>query len=205
MLRSINRGFGWAKVRPFFDASQFPFSERPDGEFVFCRISRDDADKFSVDTMRIFDMIQAPAKRGIILGISDRVYQKIGPAPAHVECLAPGARQVADVLAGSHVLIQSCDTYENLPRVGMEAMASGTVVIADKRGGWLELIDSKTGALCESTFEFVYSATVLAQQPEIRRKLALAARQRVLDLYGFEASAKDWVTFFNQLEACHPV
>jgi glycosyltransferase involved in cell wall biosynthesis len=203
-LEQIHPKFQWARVRPYFDAAAFPFvSDRPDGEFVFCRVSRDDPAKFAADTMRIFDMIQSPVpKRGVILGITPKVYGKTGPAPAFVECLPPGGRPAVDVYREAHILLQSCDTYENLPRVAMEAMASGCVPVCDDRGGFQEIIEHQvSGMLCGSTFDFVAAGSNLAQDHERRRQMAQNARQRVIDLYGLQTAMREWSEFFTKLEA----
>lgn len=202
-LEQINPKFQWARVRPYFDAAAFPFvDDRPDGEFVFCRVSRDDPAKFAADTMRIFEMVQSPVpKRGVILGITPKVYGKTGPAPAFVECLPPGGRPAVDVYREAHILLQSCDTYENLPRVAMEAMASGCVPVCDDRGGFQEIIEHQvSGMLCGSTFDFVAASSNLAQDHERRRQMAQNARQRVIDLYGLQTAMREWSEFFAKLE-----
>lgn len=203
-LEKINPKFQWCRVRPYFDAAAFPFMEdRTDDQFTFCRVSRDDPAKFAADTMRIFDMIQSPKpKRGVILGITPKVYAKVGPAPAFVECLPPGGRPAVDVYRDASVLLQSCDTYENLPRVAMEAMASGCVPVCDDRGGFQEIIEhGVSGMLCGSTADFVSAGSRLAQDSEFRRNMAANARKRVVDLYGIQNAMKEWSTFFEKLES----
>ncbi|MEG1937685.1 MAG: hypothetical protein RR138_01215 [Akkermansia sp.] len=40
-----------------------------------------------------------------------------------------------EMLERCHIILQPTDTTENWPRIGFEAMASGSVLIVDKRGG----------------------------------------------------------------------
>lgn len=202
-LLAANTNFKWATVRPYFDSSAFPFVEqRDDSNFRFCRVSRDDPAKFSVDTMKIFRDFHSPVpKRGTILGIKSEIYQKVGPPPEFVECVAAGGRPPRDVYAASHVLIQSCDGLENLPRVAMEAMASGCVPICNRQGGFTEIIEhGVSGFLCSSTQEFIDAATKLANEVALRQTMAKAGRDRINVLYGFEAATREWTAFFNKLE-----
>ncbi|MEG1507900.1 MAG: hypothetical protein RR373_04635 [Akkermansia sp.] len=39
-----------------------------------------------------------------------------------------------------HIILQLTDTTKNWPRIGFEAMANGSVLIVDKRGGWEQMI-----------------------------------------------------------------
>lgn len=202
-LKRLNPKFRWFKVRPYFDLSAFPFHENTDDSvFRFCRVSRDDPAKFSKDTFRIFREFASPVpKKGVVLGFKTELFTKCGPSESFVELLTPNQRSVASVYAESDVLLQSCDTYENLPRVAMEAMSSGCVPVVDNRGGWREIIEHDvTGFLCGSAADFIDRATNLAHNPDKRRQMAIAGRQRVELLYGLESATKEWTEFFTMLE-----
>ena len=64
----------------WFDLSNFPpHWNRPNDKFRFCRISREDTDKFSADTLFIYETMVAPVlKSGIILGYNNKTKEKIG-------------------------------------------------------------------------------------------------------------------------------
>ena len=69
-------------------------------------------------------------------------------------------------------IIMTTDTTENLPRVGLEAMASGSILVVDNRGGWQQLVeDGVTGWLCRDDREFVYKASRCAFESEERSQM----------------------------------
>ena len=100
-----------------------------------------------------------------------------------------------------HIVLQPTDTTENWPRIGFEAMASGSVLIVDKRGGWEQMIEhGRTGWLCESPGDFIACATKMAWEPHYREDMAAAARERGLALGGLEASQESWRQVFDVIE-----
>ena len=100
-----------------------------------------------------------------------------------------------------HIVLQPTDTTENWPRVGFEAMASGSVLIVDKRGGWEQMIEhGRTGWLCESPGDFIAYASKMAWEPHYREDMAAAARERGLALGGLGASLESWRQGFDVIE-----
>lgn len=92
----------------------------------------------------------------------------------------------------------TCDTLENLPRVGFEAMAAGSVLVVDNRGGWQKLVeDGVTGWLCEDDREFVYKASRCAFEHDERDEMRHRARQKLEQDWGLEASAESWEKVFK--------
>jgi hypothetical protein len=66
------------------------------------------------------------------------------------------------------VVIQPTDVTENWPRVGFEAMASGSVLIVDNQGRWRRQISQGvTGWLCNDEQDFIEYASKMAHEPEI--------------------------------------
>lgn len=190
-------------VRPFFDVSQFPFVAHDIFDhFSFCRVSRADPAKYSKATNRIYEGIRSPnGKKGWIVGVDDAVRAKIGESPDWIDCFEAGKIDPRLVYERSHCLIQAADTYENLPRVGMEAMSSGCVPIVDNRGGWREIVEhGVTGYLCGNPEDFIERASELASDPLRRSEMASAGRKRVESLYGIEPASRQWANFFDLLE-----
>ena len=98
------------------------------------------------------------------------------------------------------IVLQPSDTTENWPRVGFEAMASGSVLVVDDRGGWQRMVDhGKTGWLCRHTRDFIYYASRMAYEPNLRADIAEAARLRGLELGGLEASVASWEEVFETI------
>jgi glycosyltransferase involved in cell wall biosynthesis len=202
-LCAINPAFRWHKVRPHFDMAEFPFLEhRPHDVFRFGRISRDDPGKFHEAQIWVYETMVAPVlKKGIMLGVNDAVREKIGRIPNWIEAYPAGMFPAQALYAHAACLIQMADTYENLPRVGMEAMASGSLLIVDDRGGWRELVQhGQTGFLCRDQREFVYYATRAAFELEERRQMIRAARDWLEANWGLERAKEEWSRFFHLLD-----
>lgn len=203
-LFAINPNYRWFKVRPYFHVAEFPFNvDRAEDRFRFARISRDDPAKFHPSQMWVYEAMVAPVlKEGVILGINDTIREKIGQEPNWIRGLAAGAVPVQEVYRQAHCIIQMAETYENLPRVGFEAMASGCVLIVDHRGGWCEeVLHGQTGFLCRNDREFVYYASRTAHERAERRQMAVRAREWLEDQWGLEPAKRGWSEFFRFLEA----
>jgi glycosyltransferase involved in cell wall biosynthesis len=190
---------------PYFDDSLFPFiEERPDDHFGCGRISRQDADKFAANTLHIYEYFVAPVlKRGLFLGFDSRSEKKIGRPFSWITTACDSSIiSQQDFYKHCQIVLQPSDTTENWPRVGFEAMASGSVLIVDDRGGWQQMIEhGKTGFLCKHERDFIYYASKMAYEPELRREIAHNARLRGRELGGLEQSKASWTHVFQELEA----
>lgn len=202
-LLAINSNFNWAKVQPYFHAEEFPFvKDRPSDKFRFGRISRPDTDKFSSYQKWIYETMTSPVlKEGKILGIDDRAIKKIGELPNWIKGHPAGEITAQELYKFSECIIQACDTYENFPRVGFEAMSSGSLLIVDDRGGWREQVQHKqTGFLCKSDREFVYYSTRAAFEEKERKIMIQNARDWLDTNWGMEKAKEEWSNFFAKVE-----
>ena len=197
-LRAINPDpqIRFQAFRPYFDAGRFPFVAERTDEFFGCgRISRQDADKFARETLHIYEYFVAPVwKRGLFLGFDKRSEAKIGKPFGWIRA-ARDHNEVTQQEFYRHcaIVLQPMDTTENWPRVGFEAMAGGSVLVVDDRGGWKRMVEhGRTGWLCRHPRDFIYYASKMAYEPNQRRDMAEAARLRGLELGGLEASAESW-------------
>ena len=149
--------------RPYFDAADFPFiAGRSTDWFGAGHISRQDEDKFSKDTLHIYEHFASPVrKRGTFLGFDRRSEAKTGRPPDWVETFHDQkSLSQQEFYRRCHIVLQPTDTTENWPRVGFEAMASGSVLVVDRRGGWEQMVEhGKTGWLCECPGDFITSPT----------------------------------------------
>ena len=182
--------------RPYFHAESFPFIRERDEDFFGCgRISRQDADKFAANTLHIYGAFESPVeKRGLFLGFDKRSEAKIG-RPFDWIRIARNQREVSqqDFYRHSRIILQPTDTTENWPRIGFEAMASVSVLIVDNRGGWRQMVEhGKTGWLCSNERDFIYYASKMACEPNLRDDMAEAARARGLELGGLDVSLESW-------------
>ena len=202
-LLGINSDFHWFKVRPYFHLVDFPYHEnRTEETFRFTRISREDESKYHQAQLWVYETMVAPVlKEGLILGINDKIRGKIGLEPNWIRGLPAGGLPVQEAYRHAHCVIQMSETYENLPRVGFEAMASGCLLIVDDRGGWREqVLHGQTGFLCKDQREFVYYASRAAFERVERRQMAANARQWVEAHWGMEKAKEQWSAFFAFLE-----
>ena len=189
---------------PYFEASKFPFIENRDSKFFnIGHISRQDADKFTANTQHIYEYITAPVeKRGWFLGFDERSEKKIGKLFWWQKAFKDQNQGFTqqDFYRTVDVIVQPTETTENWPRIGLEAMSSGVILVVDNRGGWQQMVKhGETGFLCKTQQEFIYYASRLAFEPDTRKKMALAARQRCLDLSSMDVSMKSWQNVFTQI------
>lgn len=188
---------------PYFHAEDFPFhSSRPNDKFCFGRISRADADKFNHRQLWIYETMTAPVlKEGLILGWNERIATKVGKQPdSYIRAVPEGTISQREFYKTCEAIIMTTDTFENLPRVGFEAMSSGSILVVDRRGGWqTQVDDGVTGWLCNDDREFVYKASRCAFEPEERERMRQAARAKLEQTWGLEAAMHSWEQVFAQL------
>lgn len=205
-LRALNDNpdIRFLTFTPYFADEQFPFIEHRSDEFFGCgRISRKDADKFAANTLHIYDYFVAPKmKRAIFLGFDQRSQAKIGK-PFDWIRVAADQSQISQQEFYRHceIILQPSDTTENWPRIGFEAMASGSVLIVNNRGGWQRMVrHGETGWLCDHERDFIYYASKMAYEPHQRADMAAAARELGRRLGGLEASVASWQEVFRQMD-----
>jgi glycosyltransferase involved in cell wall biosynthesis len=202
-LKQINPNYSWARVRPYFHKGSFKFdNERKNDKFRFGRVSRADPGKFAKYTWWIYETMVAPVlKEGVILGINDNVRNKIGVQPGWIKCYDAGELSVISAYKKMDCFISANDTYENLPRVAFEAMASGSLLIVDDRGGWKEQIQhGKTGWLCGSDREFAYYSSRAAFEVAERKQMVQNAYDWLNDNWGEAQAEKEWLDFFGKIK-----
>lgn len=204
ILNKLNEKCDAFVITPYFDTSYFKFyHERDASAFRFGRIHREDGGKFHPKTKWIYDTMVSPVeKRGIILGFNDRIEKRTGKFPDWIKSHRAGGITQTEFYRHTEAIIQPCDPghTENLPRIAFEAMASGTILIVDNKGGWPNIIDhGKTGWLCSNEREFVYYASRCAYEREERQDMCNNAHQKLIETWGLEAGMKQWSPYFEKL------
>lgn len=205
ILKELNDDpkISFVSFKPYFNNEAFPFvEERPEEIFGCGRISRQDADKFAKNTLHIYEYFVSPVpKSGLFLGFNDRSEEKIGK-PYNWIRTAHDQNEVSqqDFYKHCEIILQPTDTTENWPRIGFEAMSSGSVLIVDNRGGWCQMVKhGETGWLCNHERDFIYYASIMAYEPHIRKEMALAARAWAEELGGLQASMDSWEHVFEEI------
>ena len=215
-LITLGKPFNYYIFDPYFDIDQFKFHEtRTSDHFRFGRISRSDIAKYHKEQFIVYDKINSPIKKsGVVLGWDLRVAKKCMLDHKtlirkeqklyykdYIQLLAPSGTTQKEFYEFCDVLISYSDTFENLPRVAFECMASGTVPVVDNRGGWtLQIDDGRTGFLCNSTEEFIKKSTLLAQNNSMRDEFRYNGYEKLKMNWGLEKSMSSWEKFFNRLE-----
>lgn len=170
--------------------------------FTLGRISRQDADKFTKNLWHIWEYIVAPRfKRGITLGWDARSEAKCGKPPGWIETYHNHQSfPVADFWDQVNIICQPTETNENWPRIGFEAMYSGVPLIVDRRAGWMYMVEhGVTGFLCKHERDFIYYASKMAYEPELREQIAINAYKRATELSSLEVAKDSWEKVFNMI------
>lgn len=205
-LLKTNKNYIPYQFIPYFDDSRFPYIEDRDYTLLkFGRISRCDPAKYSVDQFRIYRSCYC-GKIGTVLGWSDKLmepckFRRIDISESDCLFYKEGELTQQEFYKRCNILCMSTRTFENLPRVGFEAMASGTVLVVDNRGGWkLQVDNKKTGYLCNDREEFIEVMNFLGDNPQEIKKLAKNAREKLDAEFSLKKSASSWAAFFNGIE-----
>lgn len=168
-------------IRGAFDCDEWTFNytpRAPGDAFWLGRVARPDPDKWSSNTYAIYERINHNHKRGLLLGVDDKVRHKLGAPPWWIDVLKPQQIPVREFYSRIHCLLPvNGGARENWPRAGLEAMAAGVPVVAQREWGWKEMIvHGETGFLGSTDEELAHWAAVLAHDEPLRKRLAEAAR-----------------------------
>jgi len=205
-LRNLGKPFRPIRFNPYFHLSDFTFYfDRSDDMFRFGRISRADPKKYHKHQLWVYKNIRSNIpKQGIILGWDKKITDHYGmsePDISYVKALRESEISQQDFYKFTDVLIQMSDTFENLPRIGFEAMASGSVLVVDNRGGWkIEVDDGVTGFLCNDAKDFVDKSTLLANNKDLRETMRFAAMQKLVKNWGMQQAMDSWAQVFEKWE-----
>jgi glycosyltransferase involved in cell wall biosynthesis len=165
---------------PYFDPTGIRRRYREwNGVYRVGRISRDDADKFSRDTWRIFERVQVPTcltKEVLVLGFGSNAAARVGPPPAHLNCKTwpPAGITAADFYALLDTMIHKTGgSRESYCRVLVEAYAHGVVPIVERNYAFPELVvEGETGFMTNDSDEMAAIASYLAHHPEEHRRIS---------------------------------
>jgi glycosyltransferase involved in cell wall biosynthesis len=134
----------------------------------------------------------------VVGGVKDRCYagevrETVRRLGLEKNVLFSGFREdLPEILALLKVLILA-STVDSLGRVGLEAMAAGTPVVAVAAGGLPEIvIDGRTGVLVESAdpARIAEGAARVLDDPELARAVAEGGRKFVVENYSLEGQVR---------------
>ena len=174
--------------------------------------------RFSEEQKRISEVARALCRAAREVPGCEAVLYGDGPDRANVDAIlsqeALGNRvrngglidsnRIQDELMRFDVIVLLSD-YEGLPIALMEAMACGCVPICTRmQSGIPELVEhGMNGLLVEDRSDaFVAAVKVLAEDQALRRKMGIAARERIAGSeLSSEASGIQWLELFKRLQA----
>jgi len=111
-------------------------------------------------------------------------------------------KELAGILGASDVFVFP-SRKEGMPLAPLEAMAAGVPVIISRIPGVTDLasLEGKTGYyIAVNDAQALKSAMIkLAEQPELRAEMGRAARQRIVDRFGWEKHVSEWESFYSSL------
>lgn len=150
--------------------------------FTVGRLSRDERSKHHpLDPIVYSELVRAGAAVQVMGGTCLR-----GTVPEGVLLLPEGELDAADFLRGLHCFYYRTapELFEAFGRVVVEAMACGLPIVAERRGGYVELLEhGRTALLFDTTQEACELLRSLQGKPALCRMLGEAARERALELY----------------------
>ncbi len=111
-------------------------------------------------------------------------------------------KDLAGILGASDVFIFP-SRKEGMGIAPMEAMSTGIPVIISRIPGVTDLVslEGKTGYYIPvNDADALKTAMItLAEQPDLRAEMGKAARQRIVDRFGWEKHVSEWETFYSSL------
>lgn len=192
---------------PYFDCSKFPFlpsERRIKDRFSFGRLSRADLEKWNKNQFWIYQNIESLRPKFCnVVGWRDEFSQKCDKIEEDwIHYYDAGQVDVNSFYRTCNVFCITADTLENLPRTGFEAMAAGSVLVVDAKGGWCEQIENNvTGFLCNNREEFVKIMNYLAANPQIENQIRMNAVNNVYTKYSMHAAIISWKNVFEKIES----
>lgn len=187
---------------PYFNDNLFKFSVKDQDEVHIGRISRDARDKYTNKNVEIYEEIKSPKpKVGHWLGYGTNAHSVTGDPPDWIKRYWNQSQlPVLDFYDTVDFIVQPTQTKENWPRIGFEAMHSGKPLVVDRREGWIHMIEHrKTGFLCDNPLDFITYGSILAYNPSLRAEIAYNAKQRAIQLGGYEQSYNSWRRIFERV------
>jgi glycosyltransferase involved in cell wall biosynthesis len=152
------------------------------------RISRDIPEKHHPDDPALYRMLASRGVRVRIMGGMCMAPQLQGVQG--IELLPVGTEVGADFLQTLDVFFYRTGAwFESYARVVVEAMASGLPVVADNRGGHVEIVKHGLSGYLIGSQEEAYDALMaLRASPGLRRQMGRAGLEEALRVHGPEAA-----------------
>jgi glycosyltransferase involved in cell wall biosynthesis len=130
------------------------------------------------------------------MGWSAEIEAHCGPPPEWAECLKQGAETSQEFLSKIHCLVQGVGCCaENWPRIGLEAMAAGVPVVAERKGGWNEMLPSRW---CGGIIEQAEHIDNFARNENERKEATIWQRNNLRDYADAVRIGQQWLSLFEE-------
>ncbi len=192
-------------IRGAFTLANWPYcpaQRDPDGEFVVGKLARPDYAKWPQRLWALYQSIDCPWIRAVVMGVDDKVLKWIGSPPPWAEVLPPRAIPAVNFYQRIHCLMPpNYGFLENWPRIGLEAMACGVPIVAPREGGWCNMIEhGVNGFLAGSKEEFARYGSMLARDEDLRMRIVSQARHKLeTELANPDVIWAGWKRLFSSL------
>jgi hypothetical protein len=147
-------------------------------------------DKWPADLWAQYAAIPYRPLKARVMGWCEAVEAKCGPPPEWAEVLPQGAETTQQFLESIHCLVPGIGCCpENWPRIGLEAEAVGAAILAEYKGGWIEMLQP-----------WQLAATVEEQAVRVAQ-LAHIEIVTVARNYDQSDITQQWLSLFAELSA----
>jgi glycosyltransferase involved in cell wall biosynthesis len=154
------------------------------GPFAVGRHSRDDGIKFSEDFAALYEQLDIPDLQVLVLGCTPGLVQALASAahrPRHDYWMLPvNTMDVARFLRFVDLYVyKTHDSFaETCPLVILEALAAGIPVVAEAKGGVVDLVvEGETGYRCRSLADYKSAVETLYADSSLRFRFSQQARE----------------------------
>ena len=199
------------QINPYFDRTPFQYRPNKVKPFKIGRISRGDPAKFGKDQFKIYK--NAGLFPILIVGWNDRVAKKFKDDlpwindqvnQGFIKLVPEGGMNNVEFFNSINILSMTTDTYENLPRVGFEALASGCALVPDSQPGWFSFLDASqpTMTWCANSIDDFGKTLVCAWKTYWGSDLWTPTLDHppILDRYDFKQASTCWELVFDYLK-----
>jgi glycosyltransferase involved in cell wall biosynthesis len=180
----------WSITGNYINPDWFPFRDRFEGaaarkkNLTIGRLSRADPDKFPDDFPAFYEGLGLDRPRFRVMAWDQKMAKRFQnhPFDERWELLPPMTESQVDFLHSLDLFVYSVSGRfkESWGRAVVEAMLTGAVPLVPKSGGHhLEnlVVHGESGFVCSGAEEYGHCARLLQDDPELRRRMSLRARQ----------------------------
>jgi glycosyltransferase involved in cell wall biosynthesis len=188
-------------IRGCFDSADFPHEPLPHdrgSRFMVGRLSRNGLDKWPADLWAQYARVPHPTSVRV-MGWSEKVEEKVGEPPRWAQTLLESEEPARKFFRSIHAMAPGVGCCaENWPRVGLEAMAAGVPIVAERKGGWIEMLDG-AGVLIDTIDEQAYNLSRLAYDEQHRMGVICAGYDRLRTIANPKEIIEQWTALFTSL------